>query len=168
MSVKRPASYKAKRTRYLERNSNCALCGEMATTVDHIVPLWTGVFHCNDQTNWQPLCKRCHQAKNQEDDLHEKVRKMSLGQFKYQAMEYLCFASVRINKAETIYRAVSGFKGKSVKRRARKAMRRYEVFMFFGMDKWGESAGNLLTGNEHARNEDIIHLSALQETGQVG
>lgn len=49
--------------RYLEVNQACRMCGDPSQVVDHIEP------HRGDQrlfwrrSNWQPLCKRCHDTK---------------------------------------------------------------------------------------------------------
>lgn len=49
------------RITYLARNPDCVMCGKKATVVDHIIP------HKGDQqlfwdsaSNWQSLCKICH------------------------------------------------------------------------------------------------------------
>lgn len=61
------------RATYLGRNPLCKCCGEsgrvvVAAVVDHIIP------HKGDQalfwntSNWQPLCKPCHDSKTARED----------------------------------------------------------------------------------------------------
>ena len=56
------------RATFLGDNPTCRRCGQPATVVDHVVP------HKGDQelfwdlANWQPLCKRCHDAKTARED----------------------------------------------------------------------------------------------------
>jgi 5-methylcytosine-specific restriction enzyme A len=57
------------RATYISHNPACVQCGsEVGLVVDHIVP------HKRDQTlfwdtsNWQTLCKRCHDAKTARED----------------------------------------------------------------------------------------------------
>lgn len=53
---------------FLRARPLCAMCGRRATVVDHIVP------HRGDQklfwsrSNWQPLCKPCHDKKTGTED----------------------------------------------------------------------------------------------------
>ena len=56
------------RKRFLQRHPLCAGClsrGVLtpATVVDHIVPHRGDPKLFWDETNWQPLCKRCHDQK---------------------------------------------------------------------------------------------------------
>lgn len=56
------------RKSFLERNPLCAKCmreGKLtpATVVDHIVPHRGDKRLFWDETNWQPLCKGCHDHK---------------------------------------------------------------------------------------------------------
>lgn len=60
--------WKSARRAYLRRNPLCAECrrnGKLtpATVVDHIVPHRGDVRLFWDKTNWQPLCKDCHDRK---------------------------------------------------------------------------------------------------------
>ena len=62
------AKWRAARKRYLKRHPLCELCkarGELspATVVDHIVPHRGDMQLFWDQSNWQPLCKHCHDRK---------------------------------------------------------------------------------------------------------
>lgn len=56
------------RAAYLKRHPLCVLCmvkGKLtpATVVDHIIPHRGDKRLFWDQTNWQPLCKGCHDHK---------------------------------------------------------------------------------------------------------
>jgi 5-methylcytosine-specific restriction protein A len=60
---------------YLQYNPlcrNCAKEGKLATAevVDHIVPHRGDQTLFWDQSNWQPLCKRCHDRKTRTEDQH--------------------------------------------------------------------------------------------------
>ena len=69
-ATKRGYGYKWQRARagFLRRNPLCRRCGELATVVDHIIPHKgnKGLFWA--RTNWQPLCKPCHDSKTQTED----------------------------------------------------------------------------------------------------
>lgn len=50
---------------YLARYPTCRQCGQPATEIDHIIPKrWGGT---DDEANLQPLCKRHHNAKTQQE-----------------------------------------------------------------------------------------------------
>ena len=56
------------RAAYLARHPLCASCQaqgrvEPATVVDHVTPHWGDARLFWDESNWQGLCKRCHDAK---------------------------------------------------------------------------------------------------------
>ncbi|MGC4075432.1 MAG: HNH endonuclease signature motif containing protein [Rubrivivax sp.] len=58
---------------YLRANPLCRTCQaqqllELATVVDHIVPHKGDMGLFWDRTNWQPLCKPCHDAKTAIED----------------------------------------------------------------------------------------------------
>ena len=60
--------WKSARRAYLQRNPLCAECRRAdkltpATVVDHIVPHRGDMRLFWDKTNWQPLCKDCHDRK---------------------------------------------------------------------------------------------------------
>ena len=62
------ARWRRERKDFLERNPLCAECrraGKLtpATVVDHIVPHRGDQRLFWDKTNWQPLCKDCHDKK---------------------------------------------------------------------------------------------------------
>lgn len=50
---------------FLVRNPECD-CGEMATEVDHIIPVEDGGGMW-DRANWQGKCHRCHASKTNQD-----------------------------------------------------------------------------------------------------
>lgn len=65
--------WRAARKIFLRRNPLCAECQskgilKAAAVVDHIIPHKgdTGLFW--DESNWQALCKRCHDRKTAKDD----------------------------------------------------------------------------------------------------
>jgi 5-methylcytosine-specific restriction protein A len=45
-----------------------ARCGARATVVDHIQPHKGDLTLFWDRSNWQPLCKRCHDRKTARED----------------------------------------------------------------------------------------------------
>lgn len=53
---------------YLAHHPLCAMCGDPATVVDHIVPHEGDQARFWDVTNWQPLCKPCHDGPKQRAD----------------------------------------------------------------------------------------------------
>lgn len=53
---------------FLARNPLCAVCGELATVVDHIVPHKGDKALFWDKNNHQPLCERCHNIKTARED----------------------------------------------------------------------------------------------------
>lgn len=56
------------RREYLAAHPYCRMCGNPATTVDHVIP------HRGDRAlfwfrgNWQPLCARCHNSTKQRQE----------------------------------------------------------------------------------------------------
>lgn len=50
----------------------CMTCGKYvpATVVDHIIPHRGNPFLMWDESNWQALCKPCHDKKTLTEDLH--------------------------------------------------------------------------------------------------
>lgn len=60
--------WRAARKHFLERHPLCALClkeGKTvpATVVDHVIPHRGDARLFWDKSNWQPLCKDCHDHK---------------------------------------------------------------------------------------------------------
>lgn len=58
---------------FLARNPLCAECGKKnlvvsATVVDHIIPHLGNMTLFWNQSNWQPLCKKCHDRKTALED----------------------------------------------------------------------------------------------------
>lgn len=50
------------RTDYLSAHPTCRYCQEPATVVDHIKPHRGDMALFWNQSNWQPLCTRCHSS----------------------------------------------------------------------------------------------------------
>ena len=62
------AKWRSARKRFLQKHPLCVLCqmeGKLtpATVVDHIAPHRGDMRLFWDETNWQALCKRCHDKK---------------------------------------------------------------------------------------------------------
>lgn len=51
------------RAAYLRRHPLCVKCDQPATVVDHITPHRGDMVLFWDVSNWQPLCKPCHDRK---------------------------------------------------------------------------------------------------------
>lgn len=65
--------WQQERQRFLETRPLCAECRRQgrtveATVVDHIVPHKGDKQLFWSQSNWQPLCRRCHDAKTDRED----------------------------------------------------------------------------------------------------
>lgn len=54
-------AWQQKRKDYLKRNPFCVRCRNIATDVDHILPLRFG--GADDESNYQALCGGCHKSK---------------------------------------------------------------------------------------------------------
>lgn len=59
------------RAEYLLNHSDCRMCANSATTIDHIIPhrgdralFWNG-------NNWQPLCTPCHNSVKQRQERNQ-------------------------------------------------------------------------------------------------
>lgn len=64
------------RTRFLKRHPFCVTCeakGKLvkATVVDHIIPHRGDKNIFWDESNWQPLCKKCHDRKTMTEDRYQ-------------------------------------------------------------------------------------------------
>ncbi|MGE5390886.1 MAG: HNH endonuclease [Deltaproteobacteria bacterium] len=64
---------------FLEFNPLCRQCqkeGELtvAEVVDHIIPHRGDQTLFWDESNWQPLCKKCHDRKTRTEDQHPEYR----------------------------------------------------------------------------------------------
>lgn len=62
--------WKQARERFLRHNPLCRFCEEKgitteATVVDHVIPHKGDKKLFWDQSNWQPLCKHCHDSTKQ-------------------------------------------------------------------------------------------------------
>ena len=62
------------RRNFLKVNKKCCICGNPATTVDHVIPCHVfdmtmpteGLYRLavQDRSNWQPACKKCNTNKS--------------------------------------------------------------------------------------------------------
>lgn len=52
---------------FLRTYDTCCRCGNRATVVDHIIPHRGDEALFWDESNWQPLCDKCHQLKTLEE-----------------------------------------------------------------------------------------------------
>ena len=52
---------------FLKVNDTCCRCGGRATVLDHIIPHRGNEALFWDESNWQPLCAKCHQLKTLEE-----------------------------------------------------------------------------------------------------
>lgn len=55
---------------YLRQHPLCVRCGRPAQVVDHIMPHRGKEQLFWDESNWQALCKACHDKKTGEEDSH--------------------------------------------------------------------------------------------------
>ncbi|WP_328812721.1 HNH endonuclease [Paradesulfitobacterium ferrireducens] len=67
------------RARFLKTHPLCVKCLEngrleKATVVDHIVPHRGNQVLFWDESNWQSLCKKCHDRKTRTEDQHLEYR----------------------------------------------------------------------------------------------
>ena len=67
------------RLRFLKVHPFCVICkaeGKLvkATVVDHIIPHRGDELLFWDESNWQPLCKRCHDRKTRTKDQHQEYK----------------------------------------------------------------------------------------------
>jgi 5-methylcytosine-specific restriction protein A len=62
-----------KRAAWLEEHPYCVVCGEVATEVDHVIPLSAG--GADDESNYQSLCKTHHSVKT---GRHDRARRRAL------------------------------------------------------------------------------------------
>ena len=65
-------AWRAARTAFLKERPFCAYCGKPLrgrdAIVDHIIPHKGDERLFWDESNWQPLCKRCHDAHKQRQE----------------------------------------------------------------------------------------------------
>lgn len=60
--------WKKQRQRFLLENPLCSNCGKVANVVDHKTPHKGNVNLFWDESNWQPLCFKCHNRKTAKHD----------------------------------------------------------------------------------------------------
>jgi 5-methylcytosine-specific restriction protein A len=53
---------------FLDDHPFCVRCGVFAQVVDHVVPHRGDMGLFWDETNWAPMCKRCHDRKTASED----------------------------------------------------------------------------------------------------
>ena len=68
-------AWRKARKQYLEEHPLCVECMKegryvKATVVDHVVPHRGDKVLFWDRSNWQALCKRCHDRKTMHEDMH--------------------------------------------------------------------------------------------------
>ena len=65
--------WQQRRRDWLAENPICAMCGNLASVLDHVVPHGGDVALFWDETNWQPLCKPCHDGEKQRQEAAERI-----------------------------------------------------------------------------------------------
>jgi 5-methylcytosine-specific restriction protein A len=60
------SDWRRRRAEFLAEHTECARCSEPSRIVDHITPLSAG--GADDESNWQALCKQCHDSWKQSID----------------------------------------------------------------------------------------------------
>jgi len=73
------SKWRKARSRYLKAYPLCEKCKAQgrfvrATVVDHIVPHRGAEQLFWDESNWQPLCKNCHDHKTMTEDRYQEYR----------------------------------------------------------------------------------------------
>ena len=58
--------WRRRRALFLQEHPDCSSCGDPAPVVDHVIPLSKG--GADDESNWQALCKMCHDSWKQRID----------------------------------------------------------------------------------------------------
>lgn len=61
------SAYRKRRAQFMTMHPLCAVCGEPATDLDHIVPHKGNLKLFWDVNNWQSLCHRCHSKKTMKE-----------------------------------------------------------------------------------------------------
>jgi len=66
--------WQVRRRAFLAEHPRCVamLCLNMATNVDHVLPIGTPGVDPFDESNWQPLCAKHHSAKTIREVVHFK------------------------------------------------------------------------------------------------
>jgi 5-methylcytosine-specific restriction protein A len=62
------ARWRRARAYYLAQHPICVRCGDIATVVDHSTPHKGDTVLFWDKSNWQSLCKQCHDRKTAIED----------------------------------------------------------------------------------------------------
>lgn len=57
---------------FLAKYPYCVNCGSKSEVTDHIIPHRGDIFLFNDENNWQPLCKECHDKKTRREMIQRK------------------------------------------------------------------------------------------------
>lgn len=73
------SKWRKARSRYLKAYPLCKLCKQQgklvkATVVDHIIPHRGDEQLFWDESNWQPLCKSCHDHKTMTEDRYQEYK----------------------------------------------------------------------------------------------
>ncbi|WP_395013568.1 HNH endonuclease [Robinsoniella peoriensis] len=73
------SKWRKARTRYLKEHPLCVRCREYgklvkAVVVDHVTPHRGNEVLFWDESNWQALCKQCHDKKTMTDDRYQEYR----------------------------------------------------------------------------------------------
>lgn len=61
------ARYRRKRRAFLASHPYCAICGDVAEDLDHIIPHEGNMRLFWNAENWQALCHRCHSRKTRRE-----------------------------------------------------------------------------------------------------
>ena len=62
------ARWRKARKIFLNEHPFCNVCGRVATVVDHIKPHKGNMVLFWDRSNWQSMCKTCHDTKTAKED----------------------------------------------------------------------------------------------------
>lgn len=74
--------YRRFKVQMLKARPLCALCRvEFATSIDHIVPVFKGGV--DNLSNYQPICKRCHESKNSAEMRDKRAVETDIGYTPY-------------------------------------------------------------------------------------
>lgn len=65
--------YRRKRRAFLIQHPYCAVCGEVAEDLDHIIPHEGDMHLFWNENNWQALCHKCHSRKTRRE-VNERIK----------------------------------------------------------------------------------------------